>query len=59
MRLKTLSIGIGGALATAVPALAHHGDQPTHLLVDHGLGLGLLGLATLAAITVFILKRKG
>ena len=56
-RLSTLLAG--GATLLATPAFAHHGDAPTHLLVDHGFGAGALALAAVAAGAVFILKRKG
>lgn len=58
MRVKSTLLGIGGALF-ALPAMAHHGQEPFHLLIDHGLGLGLLAVIGLLGGTALILRRKG
>ncbi len=56
-RLSTLLVS--GAALLATPAFAHHGDAPTHLVVDHGFGAGAVALAVVAAAAIFLLKRKG
>lgn len=58
MRLKTSILGLGASLMAA-PAFAHHGEAPTHYLVEHGFGLGAIALMAVIAGTIFIMKRKG
>lgn len=62
MRRKSISLGMGVALF-ASPALAHVGDHGehgiAHIMSEHGLAIGLVTVAIIAAGSIVFMKRKG
>lgn len=58
MRRTSLLTGLGATLL-ASPAFAHHGDQPSHWLVQHGFGVAIAALAVIAGAAFIAMKRKG